>query len=90
MTFRNRRYHPLVLMCSVLLMCSLSLFEAPAAAGSELDAVQDGQHDFDFDFGVWKTHSSRLLHPLTGSTIWADMDGITVVKKVGECTRRLH
>ena len=41
-----------------------------------------GQGDFDFDLGRWKTHSSRLLHPLTGSTTWADMDGTTVVKKV--------
>lgn len=43
---------------------------------------RDGQHDFNFDLGTWKTHSSRLLHPLTGSTAWADMDGMTVVKKV--------
>jgi hypothetical protein len=42
----------------------------------------DGQHDFDFDFGTWKTRSSRLLHPLTGSKEWVDMDGVSVVKKV--------
>ncbi len=47
-----------------------------------LRALRDGQRDFDFDFGAWKTHSSRLLHPLTGSKEWADMDGITVVKKI--------
>lgn len=45
-------------------------------------AARDGQHDFDFDLGTWKTHSSRLMHPLTGSKDWKDMDGITVVKKV--------
>jgi len=44
---------------------------------------EPGQHDFDFDLGKWKTHSSRLLHPLTGSTQWADMDGATVVKPSG-------
>ena len=42
----------------------------------------DGSHEFDFDFGSWKTHSSRLMHPLTGSTDWADLDGVTVVKPV--------
>jgi hypothetical protein len=42
----------------------------------------DGQHDFDFDLGTWKTHSTRLLHPLTGSTTWVDMDGETIVKGV--------
>lgn len=51
-------------------------------AGLKRDSLRDGQHDFDFDLGAWKTHSSRLLHPLTGSKTWADMDGITVVKKV--------
>ena len=43
---------------------------------------KDGQDDFGFDLGGWKTHSTRLLHPLTGSTTWVDMDGGTVVKKV--------
>jgi hypothetical protein len=52
-------------------------------AGSQgQSALRDGQHDFDFDFGTWKTHSSRLLHPLTGSTTWVDMNGTTVVSKV--------
>jgi hypothetical protein len=54
----------------------------PDAGAKHADAVRDGQHDFDFDFGTWKTHSSRLLHPLTGSTTWVDMDGVTVVKAI--------
>jgi hypothetical protein len=44
--------------------------------------ASSGQRDFDFDLGTWKTHSTRLLHPLTGSTTWVEMDGTTVVKKV--------
>lgn len=43
---------------------------------------RDGQHDFDFNFGRWKTHVSRLLHPLTGSKTWAEYDGISIVRKV--------
>lgn len=43
---------------------------------------RDGQHDFDFEFGTWKTHLSRLLHPLTGSKTWVEYDGTTVVRKV--------
>ncbi len=43
---------------------------------------RDGGHDFDFEFGVWKTHVSRRVHPLTGSTTWVDYDGISVVRKV--------
>ena len=49
---------------------------------NQTDKARDGAHDFDFDFGTWKTHSSRMLHPLTGSKDWAEMDGVTVVKKV--------
>lgn len=44
--------------------------------------VRDGQHDFDFEIGTWKTHLSRRLHPLTGSNTWLEYDGTTVVRKV--------
>jgi hypothetical protein len=44
--------------------------------------LRDGQHDFDFEIGTWKTHLRRLLHPLTGSTTWVEYDGTTVVRKV--------
>ena len=43
---------------------------------------RDGQHDFDFEIGTWKTHVSRLLHPLTGSNDWGQYDGTSVVRKV--------
>src|SRR5712691_11492678 len=43
---------------------------------------RDGQHDFDFEIGTWKTHLSRLLHPLTGSTTWTQYEGTSVVRKV--------
>ena len=55
-----------------------------AASGVSLPAAaqRDGRHDFDFDIGNWHTHSSRLLHPLTGSTSWVELDGVTIVKPV--------
>ncbi|HEX5081620.1 MAG TPA: hypothetical protein VFY40_06225 [Blastocatellia bacterium] len=45
-------------------------------------AARDGQHDFDFEIGVWKTHLARLLRPLTGSTTWVEYEGTSVVRKV--------
>lgn len=42
----------------------------------------DGQHDFDFEFGSWKAHVRRLLHPLTGSDTWVDLEGPSIVRKV--------
>jgi hypothetical protein len=52
-------------------------YRAPAAA-----AERDGQHDFDFEIGTWKTHLRRLVRPLTGSTTWVELEGTTVVRKV--------
>jgi len=40
------------------------------------------QHDFDFHIGTWKTHLWRRIHPLTGSNIWVEYDGRTVVRKI--------
>jgi hypothetical protein len=45
-------------------------------------AARDGQHDFDFDFGSWKMHIRRLVHPLSGSTEWTEMEGTTVTNKI--------
>lgn len=43
---------------------------------------ENGQHDFDFEIGTWKTHLKRRLHPLTGSNTWVEYEGTTVVRKV--------
>jgi len=65
------------------LICALTL--APPATGQPQPPSaerRDGQHDFDFDIGVWKTHLKRLVHPLSGSSDWVELDGTTVVRKV--------
>jgi hypothetical protein len=54
----------------------------PKTNSQQLPTKRDGQHDFDFHIGTWKTHLWRLLDPLTGSTKWAEYDGTTVVRKV--------
>ena len=45
-------------------------------------AQGDGQHDFDFEIGTWRTHLTRLDHPLSGSTTWITYDGTSVISKV--------
>ena len=82
-TFRPRR------ACWTLILALLPL---PGLAQPKPDAARlgaepmlaerDGQHDFDFEIGTWKTHLSRLQNPLTGSSVWTDYDGTTVVRKV--------
>src|SRR5579862_2981751 len=42
----------------------------------------DGQHDFDFEIGTWRTHLRRLVHPLTGSTTWIEYEGTSIVSKI--------
>lgn len=44
--------------------------------------ARDGQHDFDFDFGNWKMHIRRLVHPLTGSNEWIEINGTTVTNRI--------
>jgi hypothetical protein len=51
---------------------------------------RDGQHDFDFNFGTWKTHISRLQHPLTGSTTWVELNGTVVVRKIWDGRAQLE
>jgi hypothetical protein len=45
-------------------------------------ASRDGQHDFDFNFGVWRTHIKRLLHPLSASPDSIELNGTVTVRKV--------
>lgn len=42
--------------------------------------VHDGVHDFDYAFGVWKEHTTRLKGPLTGSTTWFEAEGVSVIR----------
>lgn len=77
-----------------LLLCSLALVLQPlqgfaqsssgasAASPQRAPEKRDGQHDFDFEIGTWKTHLRRLQRPLTGSTTWVEYTGTTVVRKV--------
>jgi hypothetical protein len=53
-----------------------------ASKNSLQHTERDGQHDFDFEIGAWKTHLRRLVHPLTGSNTWIEYQGTTVVRKV--------
>jgi hypothetical protein len=56
---------------------------APAlACAADAPAKHDGQHDFDWEIGTWKTQLKRLKGPLTGSTTWLEYEGTTVVTKV--------
>jgi hypothetical protein len=46
------------------------------------EALREGQHDFDFEIGTWRTQLKRLVDPLSGSKKWVEYEGTTVVRKV--------
>ena len=55
---------------------------APRPPAATMPALRDGSHDFDFEFGTWKAHIARRLRPLTGSTEWVKLDGVSTVREV--------
>src|SRR5262245_17879672 len=81
MTSNVRRSILIYLACGVLAWTPVLHGQAKPAP---LPVAQDhdGQHDFDFEIGTWKTHLSRRLHPLTGSNTWVEMEGTTVVRQI--------
>jgi predicted methyltransferase len=68
-------------LCTGLLVGPPAGLAQPAAQPTAA-AARDGSRDFDYWFGTWKEHSRRLLHPLTGSKDWVEMDGGSVVTKI--------
>ena len=83
----RRLCHACLVLCSVSVATPAITFAQSSADPSSAATHQprpqrDGQHDFDFEIGTWKTHLSRRLRPLTGSTTWVEYAGTTVVRKV--------
>src|SRR5881227_4036150 len=54
----------------------------PASPTAPPASAHDGQHDFDFVIGTWKSHVRRLQKPLTGSTSWIEGDATVSVRKI--------
>ena len=65
-----------------LLLLSFIFVLQPINLAAQSSDAKDGQRDFDFQLGTWKTHVKRLRKPLSGSTDWVEYDGISVVRKV--------
>ena len=76
------------MVCSMVVI--LQPFQGPTQQNSDVrrtslqqaPSQRGGQHDFDFEIGTWKTHLSRRVHPLTGSTTWLQFEGTSIVRKV--------
>lgn len=70
---------------AVVLACALLLARDSGIAQEsppQRPSLRDGQHDFDFEIGTWKTRLSRLQHPLTGSQSWVTYEGTSIIRQV--------
>lgn len=84
MKYKGRPFLQTALISFVLALQPFQgLAQSPGATPQKTpDERRDGQHDFDFNIGTWKTQISRLQHPLTGSATWVKWKGTVVVRKV--------
>ena len=73
-----------------LLSSLLCVFAASAQSPQPAAPTTDGSHDFDFNFGVWQSHIRRLVHPLTGSGEWVELNGTVTVRKVWDGKAQLE
>lgn len=60
-------------------LCGLTLTSANAA---DAPVTGDGQHDFDFNLGVWQTHIYRVLDPFDVASRVIELSGTVTVRKV--------
>jgi len=63
-------------------LCNLMLALQPLHADANPAVARDGQHDFDFHLGTWKSAISHLHRAPTGPATWEKCQGSLVARKV--------
>src|SRR5579863_5222100 len=85
------RFFDLPFRAAAVLVASAILVSVPAAADTVpapivepnypvAPTARDGIHDFDFEFGTWRTHYRLLKDRLAGSHVWYDCFGTSLVR----------
>lgn len=76
-----------LLVMAIASACAVGAPPSSASAGTQPDASPaipatptGSPNDFDFEHGHWHTTLRRRLHPLSGSDVWADYAGTTIVR----------
>lgn len=71
----------MILICLLLIFFKQSTVFSQHIHPDTLN-LKTGEHDFDFEFGKWRTQLKRLKHPLSGSTEWVEYEGSSIVTKI--------
>jgi hypothetical protein len=77
-----RQYVGVCVLLGAMSGISLALPAKAAGDATPVAAARDGQHDFDFNIGIWKTHIRRILDPLSGAAHSIELNGTVTVRKV--------
>ena len=78
------------LVTGVALVLPASVAADPAPAALPAPAPRDGEHDFDFHLGVWRTHIKRIADPFSGAANPIELNGTVSVRKVWDGRAQLE
>jgi hypothetical protein len=60
------------------------------AAAAQAQSPHEGQHDFDFNVGTWKTHIKRIQDPFSAPGQFIELNGTVTVRKVWDGRAQLE
>jgi hypothetical protein len=75
-----------LLACASLSYAQVGASQPPASS----PPLRDGQHDFDFNIGVWHTHIKRVLNPFDSASQSIELEGTVTVRKVWDGRAQLE
>lgn len=78
----KRWIHTAVVLGAVAGIILSSTRVAASKSMTPASALRDGQHDFDFNIGQFKTHIKRLIDPFESGSNSIELDGTVTVRKV--------
>lgn len=71
-----------VATATACLALTVAIRAADAPITAPVATERDGQHDFDFNFGTWRTHIKRITDPFSPSSASMELEGTVTVRKV--------
>jgi hypothetical protein len=80
----------LVAPAAVTMPASAVAQDRPSSATQPPATTRDGQHDFDFNFGTWRTHITRVQQPLSSAPTSIKLEGTVTVRKVWDGRAQLE